>query len=179
MEVAIPPIERGLDCKVKLSEIPGQGDDKPSPDGRLDLGQRHPNLKAIGFLVKHGTQSAPPRRGRQLQPSQEFRPFFSRVAPEAARPAESLKYRASNRDDCAFVSQSVRSVSKSVRPDLPTVSANVRRKWAMIARRADHHCAPLQVPIAQLAPGHNDAESIVEEGSATLVSWATLRSNVT
>src|SRR4051794_16142632 len=49
--------------------------------------------------------------------------------------------------DLASVSTSVRSISNSVRRTYPTVSANLRRKPPLIARRAVHHCAPLQVSI--------------------------------
>jgi hypothetical protein len=45
--------------------------------------------------------------------------------------------------DLASVSTSVRSISNSVRRTHPTVSANLRRKPPLIARRAGHHCAPL------------------------------------
>jgi hypothetical protein len=47
--------------------------------------------------------------------------------------------------DLASVSTSVRSISNSVRRTPPPVSANLRRKPPLIARRAAHHCAPLHV----------------------------------
>jgi hypothetical protein len=46
---------------------------------------------------------------------------------------------------CASVSPSVRRVSSNVRLVLASVSRNVRRKLAFIARRAVHHCAPLHL----------------------------------
>jgi hypothetical protein len=55
---------------------------------------------------------------------------------------------------CASVSPNVRCVSTIVRRELASVSDNLRRKPAFIARRAVHHCAPLQVaniPIAASA----------------------------
>ncbi len=45
--------------------------------------------------------------------------------------------------DLAFVSPIVRSVSSSVRRRHPIVSANLRRKVPLIARRAGYDCAPL------------------------------------
>jgi hypothetical protein len=47
--------------------------------------------------------------------------------------------------DLASVSPIVRSFSKSVRQTPSPVSANVRQKVPLIARRAIHHCAPLQL----------------------------------
>src|SRR3954454_5698609 len=47
--------------------------------------------------------------------------------------------------DLASVSTSVRSISNSVRRTPPPVSANLRRKPPLIARRAGHHCAPLHL----------------------------------
>ena len=47
--------------------------------------------------------------------------------------------------DLASVSPSLRPVSNSVRRMHPSVSANVRRKLPLIARRTAHHCAPLQL----------------------------------
>jgi hypothetical protein len=46
---------------------------------------------------------------------------------------------------CASVSSSVRCVSTSVRRTPASVSDNVRRERPSIARRAVHHCAPLQL----------------------------------
>ena len=51
--------------------------------------------------------------------------------------------------DLASVSTSVRSISNSVRRTHPTVSANLRRKPPLIARRAVHHCAPLHLHLRQ------------------------------
>ena len=50
--------------------------------------------------------------------------------------------------DLASVSTSVRSISNSVRRTHPTVSPNLRRKPPLIARRAVHHCAPLQLLVS-------------------------------
>jgi hypothetical protein len=47
--------------------------------------------------------------------------------------------------DLASVSMIVRSFSNSVRSWSPMFSTIVRRKSALIARRAVHHCAPLQI----------------------------------
>jgi len=47
--------------------------------------------------------------------------------------------------DLASVSTIVRSVSHSVRRTTASVSANVRRKSVLIARRAVHHCASPQL----------------------------------
>jgi toxin HigB-1 len=47
--------------------------------------------------------------------------------------------------DLASVSPSVRSVSNSVRRTHPPVSANLRRKPPLIARRVAYDCAPLHV----------------------------------
>jgi hypothetical protein len=46
---------------------------------------------------------------------------------------------------CASVSPNVRCVSTIVRPTPASVSDNLRRKRCSIARRAVHHCAPLQL----------------------------------
>jgi hypothetical protein len=46
---------------------------------------------------------------------------------------------------CASVSPNLRCVSTIVRRMPASISANVRRKWHSIARRAVHHCAPLRV----------------------------------
>lgn len=43
------------------------------------------------------------------------------------------------------VSPNLRCVSANVRHTPVSVSANVRRKWPSIARRAVHYCAPLQI----------------------------------
>jgi hypothetical protein len=48
--------------------------------------------------------------------------------------------------DLASVSTSVRPVSDNVRRTTPIVSANLRRKPPLIARRAVYVCAPLQIP---------------------------------
>jgi hypothetical protein len=53
--------------------------------------------------------------------------------------------RASQAIYCASVSPSVRCVSPIVRLKPSSVSDNVRRKRRSIARRAIHHCAPLQL----------------------------------
>jgi len=47
--------------------------------------------------------------------------------------------------DLASVSHSMRSVSNDVRQSIPSVSANLRRKLPLIARRAVYDCAPLHV----------------------------------
>ena len=47
--------------------------------------------------------------------------------------------------DLAFVSAIVRSVSSNVRRTTAPVSISLRRKPALIARRAVHHCASLQL----------------------------------
>jgi len=47
--------------------------------------------------------------------------------------------------DLASVSMTVRPFSKSLRQAPVPVSINVRRKPPLIARRGNHHCAPLQV----------------------------------
>jgi hypothetical protein len=59
---------------------------------------------------------------------------------------------------CASVSPSVRCVSRKVRRTPASVSDNVRRKGPVIARRAVHHCAPLQLkpddrPLPKRWPG--------------------------
>jgi hypothetical protein len=59
--------------------------------------------------------------------------------------SERLKDRASEPDDCASVSPSVRRVSAIVRRPRPPVSAIVRQKQAMSGRQAAHHCASLQL----------------------------------
>ena len=56
VQVAVPPVEGGLDREMKLPQMPGPGDDELSPDGWLDLGQGDPNLERIGFLVQHGME---------------------------------------------------------------------------------------------------------------------------
>jgi hypothetical protein len=53
VQVAVSLVEGGLDCEMKLSQMPGPGDDEASSDHRLDLGQRDPDLECIGFLVDH------------------------------------------------------------------------------------------------------------------------------
>jgi hypothetical protein len=47
--------------------------------------------------------------------------------------------------DLASVSSIMRSFSKSVRRTHAPVSANLRQKVPLIARRAVHHCASLQI----------------------------------
>jgi hypothetical protein len=49
---------------------------------------------------------------------------------------------------CASVSPNVRCVSAIVRRTPVSVSDNVRRKPAFIARQAAHHCAPLHLIIS-------------------------------
>jgi hypothetical protein len=46
---------------------------------------------------------------------------------------------------CASVSPNLRCVSAIVRQTAASVSANVRRKWPSIARRAVHYCASLHL----------------------------------
>ena len=53
--------------------------------------------------------------------------------------------------DLASVSHSMRSVSNDVRESIPSVSANLRRKLPLIARRAVYDCAPLHVSSSDLA----------------------------
>jgi hypothetical protein len=53
--------------------------------------------------------------------------------------------RAPQANYCASVSPSLRPVSAIVRRRPASVSDNVRQKPAFIARRAVHHCAPLQI----------------------------------
>jgi hypothetical protein len=70
--------------------------------------------------------------------------------------------------DLASVSPTMRPVSDSVRRARASVSPNVRRKVGLIARRAVHHCASLQV-VTKAAFGINWATVL------TPVAW-TLRS---
>ena len=58
-----------------------------------------------------------------------------------------LSDHASEPDDCASVSPSVRWVSNSVRPPPPPVTATARWKRPLIARPTAHHCAPLHVVV--------------------------------
>jgi hypothetical protein len=55
-QVAVPPVEGGLDREMKLPQMPGPGNDELSPDRRLNLGKRDPDLERIGFSVEHGTK---------------------------------------------------------------------------------------------------------------------------
>ena len=52
--------------------------------------------------------------------------------------------------DLASVSPSLRSVANNLRRDTPIVSANLRRKPPLIARRTVYDCAPLHVARAWL-----------------------------
>ena len=54
VQVAVPPVEGGLDREMKLPQMPDPRNDELSPDRRLDLEQGDPDLERIGFLVKHG-----------------------------------------------------------------------------------------------------------------------------
>ena len=65
--------------------------------------------------------------------------------------------------DLASVSTSVRSISNSVRRTHPTVSANLRRKLPLIARRAVHHCAPLHVVPATAADRERQIAQLVKD----------------
>jgi hypothetical protein len=47
--------------------------------------------------------------------------------------------------DLASVSPSLRSVANNLRRDTPIVSANLRRKAPLIARRTGYDCAPLHI----------------------------------
>ena len=77
-----------------------------------------------------------PVSARNRSPRRSIRP---RSAPSQRSCVEPL--------DLASVSAIVRSVSNNVRRTAAPVSINVRRKPPLIARRAVHHCAPLQVGI--------------------------------
>ena len=44
VQVAVPPVEGGLDHEMKLPQMPDPGDDELSPDRRLDLEQGDPDL---------------------------------------------------------------------------------------------------------------------------------------
>jgi len=84
---------------------------------------------------------------RVFQPPRPAARGRQEIARFPATPALPLRLtqRASRPPDRASVSPSVRSVSNSVRQTTPPVSTNVRRKSPLIARRAVHHCAPLQL----------------------------------
>ena len=52
-QVAVPPLEGGLDREMKLPQMPAPGDDGLAPGRRPDLGQRNPDLERIWVLVAH------------------------------------------------------------------------------------------------------------------------------
>jgi len=54
VQVAVPPVEGGLDRKMELPQMPDPRDDKLSPDCRLEIGQCDPDLQRIGISVEHG-----------------------------------------------------------------------------------------------------------------------------
>jgi hypothetical protein len=54
VQVAVPPVADRLDREMKLPQMPRPGNDELSPDRRLDLRQRDPDLERIAFLVEHG-----------------------------------------------------------------------------------------------------------------------------
>ena len=41
MQVVVPPVEGRLDCEMEFAQAPGAWHDKPSPDRRVDPGQRN------------------------------------------------------------------------------------------------------------------------------------------
>ena len=79
--------------------------------------------------------------------------------------------------DLASVSTSVRSVSNSVRRTHPPVSANLRRKPPLIARRAGYDCAPLQLRAMRSSIGiarrmRSMAFLVGRSRTPTALSWA-------
>ena len=73
------------------------------------------------------------------------RPFSARISQQLRRPATPSHAFCVELLDLASVSPIVRPISNSVRRNHPTVSADLRRKPPLIARRTVHHCAPLHV----------------------------------
>ena len=57
VQMAVPPVEGGLDYTMELAQMPGSGNDEPAPDRRLDLGQCYPDLHRIGLLIEHRQRS--------------------------------------------------------------------------------------------------------------------------
>src|SRR3954463_16167846 len=92
--------------------------------------------------------------GRSAGPAQPpgNRPFSARLPGQPRRSLPSHTF-CVGMLDLASVSTSVRSISNSVRRTHPTVSANLRRKPPLIARRAGHHCAPLHLSAGAGAKG--------------------------
>lgn len=54
MEMIIPPIERSLDRKMQLMQVPAEWNDEPSPDRRRYACDLDPNLSRIQFFEWHG-----------------------------------------------------------------------------------------------------------------------------
>ena len=97
-------------------------------------------ISATGFLVDFG-RLRPAFRGRQETARFPSGPAQCPVTPPRA---ESHAF-CVGAFDLASVSPNVRSVSNSVRRRPPIVSANLRRKVSLIARRPHFDCAPLHI----------------------------------
>lgn len=54
VEVAIPPIESGLDTQMQLMQVPGDWNNESSPYRRRDAGNFDPNLCGVQFFERHG-----------------------------------------------------------------------------------------------------------------------------
>ncbi len=103
---------------------------------------------ATGFLVNF-------RAGRRVLPGRQKTARFLCGLRSATPSRSSSHVFCVGTIDCAFVSKSVRSFSNNVRRRHPIVSANLRRKVPLIARRAGYHCAPLELPRHPSGTGPN------------------------
>ena len=106
-------------------------------------GKKKPTLQA-GDQFRNGFSGGLRRRSAGRARSPGNRPFSKRLPAPPPRDA-SVSRICVEPLDLASVSPIVRPVSNSVRRNHPTVSANLRRKTPLIARRAVHHCAPLHI----------------------------------
>lgn len=65
MQVGVPPVERGLDCEMKLAEVPGAGHDQAALYLWRDPVQRDAKLQGVQILEWHGCDYAGHHQRRQ------------------------------------------------------------------------------------------------------------------
>jgi hypothetical protein len=104
--------------------------------------------KMDGSVIDHTPEKIGVAMRSGLRRSPGNRPFSARISRQPAAPRRHPSHAFCVEPlDLASVSPRLRSVSNSVRRMHPSVSANLRRKSLLIARRAVHHCAPLHLPV--------------------------------
>src|SRR5271154_7203475 len=118
-------------------------DNPPAPcrcQKRWDTFGKRKLIFGLVILRSSGLPGRSEATARKPPVFQANRPAFPTPAPRSPSHAFCL-----GTLDLASVSPSVRSISNSVRRTHPPVSANLRRKPPLIARRAVYDCAPLHV----------------------------------